>query len=226
MGSGQVSCAVVPWDRWSEVVKGFDIHDCVWVRGCGGAAPEIACFNPSLDMTPLPAVLKLFQWMPRFFLCLLTTHPFFQQHFLKVRRLQSRYDDIIVSPKLSGTTAFCLCSSWTVTRLNYSSSPKSGVGFIHALSWRSNTHTFVHTSAYLSSGSQSCGRESESQPSAAGLHTCAPLACTAQTDEPDMISHWMWFLSSESKSINHNRWPRHLAAQWGLDLIIVGGNRT
>lgn len=135
MGTGQVSCAVVHWDRWSEVVKGFDIHDCMWVRGCGGAAPEIACFNLSLDMTPLPAVLKLFQWMPRFFLLLLATHPFFQQHFLKVRRLQARYDDILVFLKLSVTTGFCLCSSWTVTRQNYSSSPKSGVGCNHALSW-------------------------------------------------------------------------------------------
>lgn len=181
MGTGQVSCAVVHWDRWSEVVKGFDIHDCMWVRGRrGGAVPEIACFNPSLDMTPLPAVLKLFQWMPRFFLLLLATHPFFQQHFLKVRRLQARYDDIIVFLKLSVTTGFCLCSSWTVTRRNYSGSPKSGVGCIHALSWCSNTHTYVHTSAYLSGDSQSCGREGESQDFAAGLHTCAPLVCTAQ----------------------------------------------
>lgn len=65
-----------------------------------GAVPEIACLNPSLDMTPLPAVLKLFQWMPRLFLLLLLpTHRFFQQRFLKVRRVRSRYDDVIVFPK-------------------------------------------------------------------------------------------------------------------------------
>lgn len=66
-----------------------------------GAVPEIACLNPSLDMTPLPAVLKLFQWMPRLFplLLLLPTHRFFQQRFLEVRRVRSRYDDLIVFPK-------------------------------------------------------------------------------------------------------------------------------
>lgn len=36
MGSGQVCCAVGSWDRWSEVVKGFDIHVCMWVGGGGG----------------------------------------------------------------------------------------------------------------------------------------------------------------------------------------------
>lgn len=100
MGTGQVCCSVVCSDRWSEVVKGFDIHDCMWVKGyvCvwGGAAPEIACLNPYLDMTLLPAVHKLFQWMPRLFLFLLPTHRFFQQRFLEVRRVRSRYDDVIV----------------------------------------------------------------------------------------------------------------------------------
>lgn len=68
-----------------------------------GAAPEIACLNPSLDMTPLPAVLKLFQSMPRLFLLLLfPTHRFFQQRFLEVRRVRSRYDDVIVFPKPFG----------------------------------------------------------------------------------------------------------------------------
>lgn len=63
-----------------------------------GAALEIACLNPSLYMTPLPAVLKLFQWMPRLFLRLLPP-PYFQQRFLEVRRVWSRYDDVIVFQK-------------------------------------------------------------------------------------------------------------------------------
>lgn len=167
MGTGQVSCAVVHWDRWSEVLKGFDIHDSIWMRGRGGggAAPEIACFNPSLDMTPLPAVLKLFQWMPRFFLLLLPTHRFFQRRFLKVRRVQSRYDDIMLFLKLSVMTAFCLYSYWTVTRLDYSSSPKSSAAYAPrclAVLFGLHTGTYVHTSAYLSSCSQSCGSEQRS----------------------------------------------------------------
>lgn len=55
MGTGQVSCAVVHWDRWSEVVKGFDIHDCMWVRGRGGGSSRNSLIQSLSGYDPSPS---------------------------------------------------------------------------------------------------------------------------------------------------------------------------
>lgn len=85
--------------------------------------------------------------------------------------------------------------TWTFTWPDEQSSLKSNMRYFSALSGglhSAYTHAYVQASAYLSSCSQSCGSEHRLQAFAAGLHTCTYLVCTAQTDEPAVMSHWMW----------------------------------
>lgn len=81
------------------------------------------------------------------------------------------------------------------------------------------THTYFHTSAYLSSCSESRGSSrfehklrnkiSKFEPFADGLQpsTCIELLCTAWTDEAAVMSHWVCFSLYDYKNINHNTWP-------------------
>lgn len=85
--------------------------------------------------------------------------------------------------------------------------------------FRTHTHTYFHTSAYLSSCSKSRGssrfehklryKTSKFEPFADGLQpsTCIELLCTAQTDEAAVMSHWVCFSLYDYKNINHNTWP-------------------
>lgn len=166
-------------------------------RRGGGPAPEIARFNPSLDMTPLPAVLKLFQWMPRFFL-LLPTHRFFQRRFLEVSRVQSRNDDIIVFLKLSVMTAFCPdCSIQPLDLLRgqicwSSLKMQRAARSTHSLrAFCSYTHTYVGTSAYVSSRGRSCGSEQTLEPFCSWTPYMHPVSSAQHGDEPAVMSHWI-----------------------------------
>lgn len=60
----ELSPAMVDSDRWAEIVKGVDDTWLYVSEGTGGQAQNSLFQSLSVDMTPLPAVLKLLQHTP------------------------------------------------------------------------------------------------------------------------------------------------------------------
>lgn len=137
------------------------IHDCMWVREQGGRPKNSLFQSLSVDMTPLPAVLKLLQHMPSFLfspprsLVLLDLVACSKESSGQIRWNHTYLKTFACLPlnTLALTVFWLHYLVWPIALLDYSSPLNTArYAFTHShRAFSTYTHTYFHTSAYLSS---------------------------------------------------------------------------